>query len=267
MPGLTGIGLLMLLTWPLVLFVLRDRPSDCDQYPDGEPGPATGAPQKPQPETFRYLLRQPAFWLITVGSFCSIGAIGVINQHMKLIFLDQFHKAHLTGPDAQRLLNEMFATALFCIMITSNLGRLVIGYVADRFSKKFVMVATYFLLAFSVPLALRVHPPDTPYLFVFLFGLAMGADYMMIPLVTAEQFGLPTLARAMSIILPVDTMAQACVPYLAARLREAFGDYDHALWPSFVLAIAGAVSISLLPKARPRESSPMALHQEIAGSR
>ena len=127
-----------------------------------------------------------------------------------------------------------------------------------------VMVATYFLLAFSVPLALHVQPPQTPYLFVFLFGLAMGADYMMIPLVTAEQFGLPTLARAMSIILPVDTLAQACVPYLAAQLRESFGDYDHALWPSFVLAILGAVSIALLPKAQYKESSPSKPLTEVA---
>ena len=115
--GLIGIGVLMFLTWPLVLFLLKDRPSDCGQFPDGEPGPAAGARAKRQPESFRYLLHQPAFWLITVGSFCSIGSIGVINQHMKLIFLDQFRKAHLTGPDAQSLLNEMFGTALFCIML------------------------------------------------------------------------------------------------------------------------------------------------------
>jgi hypothetical protein len=138
---------------------------------------------------------------------------------MKLIFLDQFRKAHLTGPDSQSLLNEMFGTALFCIMLTSNLGRLVIGYVADRFSKKLVMVATYFLLAFSVPLALHVQPPHTPYLFVFLFGLAMGADYMMIPLVTAEQFAAHSGARHVH-HSSSRHLGSGLRPYPAAQLRE-----------------------------------------------
>jgi MFS family permease len=247
--GLIGIGVLMFLTWPLALYVLKDRPASLGQYPDGDPAPLQPQGAAQPPATYGYLLRQPAFWLLLVGSFCSIGAIGAVNQHMKLIFLDQFRKAHMAGPETQKLLNEMFSTALLYILLTSNLGRLVFGYFADRFSKKSVMVLTYFLVAASIPLLLRIEPAKTPYLFVFLFGLGMGADYMMVPLAAVEQFGLATLGRVMAILLPADTIGQACVPYLIAELRQYFGDYDRALLPAVGLAFAGAAAIALLPKA------------------
>ena len=41
------------------------------------------------------------------------------------------------------------------------------------------------------------------YLFAIVFGFAMGADYMLIPLMAADLFGLRSLGRAMSAILPV----------------------------------------------------------------
>jgi hypothetical protein len=79
-PTLMMVGLMMLAAWPLALLVLRDKPSDMGQFPDG----AATAPSdnKLAPREFSYLVRQPAFWLLVVGSACSIGSIGSINQHM-----------------------------------------------------------------------------------------------------------------------------------------------------------------------------------------
>src|ERR1035437_3737036 len=212
--GLIGIGALMFLTWPIALFVMKDRPADIGQYPDGKPPEAKTDAEEDTPKSFGYLLRHPAFWLLLVGSFCSIGSIGSINQHMKLIFLDDFKRAGLAGPHGQKLLDDMFSTSLLWIMLVSNAGRLLMGYLADRFSKKLIMVMTYFMVALSVPLLYRLSPPGTPYLFVILFGLGMGADYMLIPLAAAEQFGVASLAATIDIFLPADPMALACIPYL-----------------------------------------------------
>ncbi len=118
------------------------------------------------------------------------------------------------------------------------------------------MVATYLLAAASIPLLFHLTVPATPWLFTIVFGLAMGADYMMIPLAAAEQFGLESLARTMSIILPADTVGQACVPYLVARLRQNSSDYGSALMVVFVLALVGAVAILLLPKAKQESAGP-----------
>jgi MFS family permease len=211
------------------------------QTPDGEPVTASDAPAPSR--TFGELLRSRSFWLLMIGSLCSIGSIGSINQHMKFVFKEQ-------GFADQATLDALFADALFYIMISSTAGRIVMGVLADKFSKKWVMVATYMLVAATIPLLLLATPenPMYVYLFAILFGFGMGADYMLIPLMAAEQFGVNTLARAMAIILPADTIGQTWFPALVSQIRAGDTSYGPALNTVFVLAFIGAVAILLLPK-------------------
>jgi MFS family permease len=234
------IGGIMLMAWPLALIFMRDKPGEMGQFPDG----ASFAPQemKAEPKSFRFLLNQPSFWLLLIGSACSIGSIGSINQHMKFVFKEQ-------GFTDQGVLNATSANATLLILWSSIAGRMVMGYLADRFSKKIVMMATYFLVAGTIPLLLLVTPANESSLYVFsiLFGFGMGADYMLIPLMAAEQFGVNTLARAMAIILPTDTIGQTWFPYGVSWLREHYGNYGVALNVVFVMAAVGAIAVALLP--------------------
>jgi MFS family permease len=118
------------------------------------------------------------------------------------------------------------------------------------------MVFTYLLVSLTIPLLLLVTPEQTYYVYVFavLFGFGLGADYMLIPLMAAEQFGVNSLARAMAIILPTDTIGQTWLPYLVARLRIYFGSYNRALIIVFAVAFVGAAAIALMPKQRPHEA-------------
>jgi MFS family permease len=244
--ALVAIGCMMFIAWPLALFLMKDRPVDIGQNPDGDAVPA--AETKIQPRPFSDLLKSKAFWLLCIGSFCSIGSIGSINQHMKLVFREQ-------GFTDQNLLNEMFANATLCILFSSIGGRLAMGYLADRFSKKAVMTVTYGMVAGTIPLLFLVRPesPEMMYLFAILFGFGMGADYMLIPLMAAEVFGVNTLARAMAIILPTDTIGQTWFPYLVAKLHTQFGSYDTPLQTVFILSFIGALAIALLPRAKKQD--------------
>ena len=86
------------------------------------------------------------------------------------------------------------ADTTFWILITSLAGRVAIGWLADRFSKKLVMVAAYLLLAIPLPLLFVIHRPGVPLLFAFAFGFGLGACYMLIPLMAAQLFGPNSLA-------------------------------------------------------------------------
>jgi MFS family permease len=111
-------------------------------------------------------------------------------------------------------------------------------------------VATYVIVAATIPVLLLVKPSQEYYVYIFsiVFGFGMGADYMLIPLMAAEQFGVNSLARAMAVILPTDTIGQFWFPYAVAHLRESWGDYNHALLVVFALAFIGAIAIALLPR-------------------
>jgi MFS family permease len=238
--ALAGVGLLLLLTWPLAFFFLKDHPAELGQHADGaeKPPEDVHAP----PHTFAGLLRSRPFWLLLIGSVCSIGSIGCINIHMKFVFRD-------AGYTNQRVLNAAWTTASVVILWSSVVGRLGIGYFADVFSKRRVMIATYFLVALTILVLFWVSParPVSLYVFALVFGFSMGADYMLIPLMAAEQFGVNTLARAMAIILPANTIGQTWCPYLVSALREHYGSYLAPLAVVFAIAMLGAIAIALLP--------------------
>lgn len=254
-------GALLVLVWPLAIFVLKDRPSDIGQTPDGLP--ATEASLTAPPQSFGYLLRQPAFWLLAIGSLCSIGSIGSINQHMKFIFKE-------SGFTDQAQLNDVFANANLCILFSSIGGRIVMGWLADQFSKKVVMAVTYLMVALTIPLLLLVNPndPNMVYTFAVLFGFGMGADYMLIPMMAADQFGVNTLARAMAIILPADTIGQTWCPYVVSMLHDHFNGYQSALYAIFGLSFVGAAAILLLPKPQQKhEALPLQEPSRVAARR
>ncbi|MBY0373183.1 MAG: MFS transporter [Bryobacteraceae bacterium] len=241
--ALLVIGCLMFIAWPVTFLFIKNKPSDIGQFPDGADHAAAETRLEPQP--FSAMLSSKAFWLLLIGSTCSIGAIGSINQHMKFVFKEQ-------GFADQSQLNAMFADATLYILFSSIGGRLFMGWLADRYSKKIVMVATYALVAATIPLLLLVRPENETavYLFSILFGFGMGADYMLIPLMAAEQFGVNSLARAMAIILPTDTIGQTWFPFLVAKLHENFGGYGFALNFVFALSAIGALAIMLLPSKK-----------------
>ena len=242
--ALMAVGALMFITWPLAIFLLKDKPAEIGQYPDGSALPP--ADVKLPPQSFGQLLRSGSFWLLLLGSICSIGSIGSINMHMKFVFRD-------AGFSDQKVLNATWATASALILFSSIAGRLSIGYFADVFSKKRVMTATYFIVAATIPLLLAVSPahPYMVYVFALVFGFSMGADYMLIPLMAAEQFGVNTLARAMAVILPINTIGQTWFPYFVSAIREQRQNYIAPMMAVFAIAMVGALAITMMPRHAP----------------
>ena len=196
----------------------------------------------PQSLTFPELTRRSSFWLLLAGSAASIGSIACVNFLMKFVFEEQ-------GFTNQAARDQIWSTASFAALIAAIGGRIVVGWLADRMSRKTVMVATYAQVAIAIPLLFLVTPdrPQYAYLFGVVFGFAMGADYMLIPLMAADVFGLRSLGRAMSAIVPSDTITQYWSPNMIARLRILWGGYGSALWVACGLAAIGAICIALLP--------------------
>ena len=229
-------GCLILLVIPVALWVLRDKPSDMGLDP--EPASAVSREATSASLTFRALLGRGPFWLITIGSFLSIAAIGAVNQHMKLLFLD----AELSA--------ALVADTTFVILASSLVGRVITGWLADRLSKKLVMVSAYLLVSLPVPLLYVIDQPSMTHLFGVAFGFGLGANYMLIPLMAAELFGTGSLARVMGIVWPFGQVGQATLPFFVGGMHDSAGNYDTALIVMFATGMIGAGCIALLPGRR-----------------
>src|SRR5256885_1104534 len=195
------------------------------------PGPASVAP----------VLRAPAFYLLLAGSMCSIAAVGGTNQHLKL-FLSLDHGYSQTGA----------AEIASLVLVSSLAGRLGMGWLADRIPKKYVMLLIYLLVAAAIPLLFLTRLQGAIYLFAVVFGIGLGGEYMVIPLMAAELFGVRVLGRAMGVILTGDGVAEALAPVLVGRMHDVTGSYATGFAAVIGFAIAGAIAIAFLP----RPSSP-----------
>lgn len=229
--ALLGIAALVLLIWPLAVLL-----------PKG-----VAATREPAATQEPLLFRTAAFWALLASSFCSIGAIGSVNQHLKLILAEQGFRSN------QQLLDETYANVLAVILVTSIAGRILFGWLADRYPVKWLLVGVFAGVGASIPLLMLASPDFSPYPFACLFGLAMGADYMLIPLLAASHFGPQAVGVAMSLILPADLIALAWCPYgISLFVQPGSNGYASALQAVLAIALAGAV-VAAAGIPRPRK--------------
>lgn len=217
--------LIVAVAFPMAFFV-DDRPAEAAGSRSPEATPA--AP--------RAILSSPSFYLLAIGSMCSIAAVGGTNQHLKLFLsLDRGY----SQADAAQIIS--------LVLTVSIVGRLFMGWLADRMPVKQVMLLIYALVASSVPLLL-LGGSSALYAFAVVFGLGLGGEYMIIPLMAGRLFGVDVLGRVMGIVLTADGVAEATAPMFVGYLRDQSGSYTSGFSTLVAAAIAGAIAIALLPQ-------------------
>ena len=240
--ALRGLGaLIVVVAWPMAYFA--------KEAPAGTSAAAGQGGMAP----LRAVFRRPAFYLLAVGSMCSIAAVGGANQHLKLFMsLD----AGYSQGDAARIISLVLAFSIA--------GRLLMGWLADRIPKKRVMLLIYLLVAAAVPLLFFASSRGVMGVFAAVFGIGLGGEYLIIPLMAAELFGVAVLGRVMGIIVTADGVAEAVSPMLVGYLRDVTGSYGAGFAGLVAVALVGAAAIAMLPRdpSRPKPRPPF-----LAGSR
>jgi MFS family permease len=237
------LGLIMVVVaLPPALFI-RESPAS----PAPAPAAAAPVPATRQLAAIGPVLRRPAFYLLLVGSMCSIGAVGGTMQNLKLYL----------SLDAGYAQGEIALIASL-VLAGSLIGRITMGVLADRWEKKRVMLLIYAIVALSIPLLFLAGHRPVLYLFALTFGIGLGGDYMIIPLMAAQLFGIQALGRIMGIVLTADGVAEAVTPMAVAALRDAHGTYAPGFLVLIGLAIAGAIAVAYLPDRGSEAPAPAA---------
>jgi MFS family permease len=199
----------------------------------------TKTADRSQPISLKTAFQRPSFYLLTLGSMCSIAAVSGTQQNLKLLLsLDR----HFTQSDAAGILSLVLAFSIA--------GRLLIGWLADRFAKKYVMLLTYLLVAAGIPLLFVGTSRFVLYSSAAIFGIGLGGDYMIIPLMTAEIFGIEILGRLLGVILTAGGIAEAAAPWFTGRLRDATGSYTDSCLVLVGIALLGGLVVLGLPVRR-----------------
>jgi len=234
-----GIMILVVL-FPVALWVTRSKPSELGLLADGASSLAAASAADTPAVDVRGAVRTRNFWLILAGTTLTIGAVGTISQHFILFLKDQ----GFSTPQAARLASVL--------LISSLAGRVIVGHYADRYSKKNIMALFYLLLSLAVPILFFAPHRAALWGFAIAFGFAMGADYMLIPLVTAECFGLAALGKMLSLIIMGYSLGQWFAPWLAGRIFDTYHSYNLA-WA--LITVGGILGAGAIYAIRPGAES------------
>jgi sugar phosphate permease len=184
------------------------------------------------------ILTNKYFYILALGSMCSIGAVGGVGQHLKLYLRD----INYSQGDAANVMSFM--------LLSSLAGRLLMGWLADIFPRKYVMILIYLIVALAIPLLLMPDFPSRVYIFAVIFGIGLGGDYMIIPLMAGDLFGVRALGRTMGIILVADGVAESTFPMLVGALHDSARTYLPGFIVLICVALTGVFIISFLPKLK-----------------
>lgn len=231
--ALTILGILIVvIAFPLAFFI-KDP---------AKVKPLESVKKEPQ-VSMRTIFKNRNFYLLAFGSMCSIGAVGGMMQHLKLYLRDlDFTQAHAAG-------------IMSAVLFSSLAGRVIMGWLADLVNRKYVMILIYCIVALAI--TLLVLPPfeGKIYLFAIVFGIGLGGDYMIIPLMAGDLFGVKALGRTMGIILVADGIAESFFPVLVGHLYdEAAKSYALGFSVLIIVALAGVLLVSFLPKTKDLKS-------------
>jgi MFS family permease len=226
---ITGTVILVVL-FPVGIWVTRSTPSEMGLLPDGakvEPPPISANDSS----GVSAAIRTADFWLILAGATMILSSVNAVIQHFILFLKDQGYSTRTASH---------FLSAL---LVSSLGGRVLVGYIADHFRKKNTMALFYLILGASIPLLYLAHQPIAAFAFAITFGFCMGADYMLIPLVTADRFGLASLGKLLALIIMGYTIGQWIAPWIAGKIFDSYHSYRLA-WAIFTGAgLVGAAAI------------------------
>lgn len=237
--ALRGLGLLIIVVALPAALLTKDEPQQSDSLRPNDFPPGIENHTRARLSDSRGAFLTLPFFLITLSSMLSIAAVSGTQQNLKLFLsLD----LHFTQSQSVRILSLVLAFSIA--------GRLLMGWLADRFSKKYVMLLIYLLVAAAIPLLFAGHSQPVLYAFSAVFGIGLGGDYMIVPLMTAEIFGVKLLGRLLGVILTAGSVAEAVSPWIVGRLRDTTGSYAIGFLALIAMALLGAAAVVALPKGQ-----------------
>jgi MFS family permease len=233
-------------TWILGLplaSVFRSRPEDYGLLPDGKPQENSGSDSPAETKDLdidvRTAMGMRAFWQIGIASAIQVGAVMIVVTHVM---------PYLVSIGIER---RTAGTVAMLTPMVSLVARIPYGFLADAFTKKYVMALSIGLKGVGLFLfwligrgSLWLIP-----LFVILFGLGSGGMTPLRTPIIREYFGIKRFGTILGITSIFTTISMVASPPFGGWVFDRIGNYQ-PVWLAFiVLALAGVILMITTPQA------------------
>ena len=233
-------GLILVISLPLCIWVLRDSPESIGLTADGEPrlpgAPAASVERVSAGEALRTL----AFWQLA-GSFFTCGfSMSLLSAHGIPMLTDHGY-------------TPMVASwALGVLGGSSIVFTIMLGALSDRFGRRPVLAGIYAgRIAIFTGLFLIRDNPTALMLVAVMGGITLAGTGSMTSALTADIYGRFSVSSIFGLIFLVHQTGSALGSWLAGALFETTGGYGAAfVMACGLLAVAAVVALNIDKDAR-----------------
>ena len=200
--------------------IIRNKPEDVGDYPDGEPPvPVTATQGEPEEElelTIGQALRTQAFWAISFGHGFGSMVVLATMSHLGLLMQDVGYGLQIAG----WIITIQTAVAI----VFQFFG----GWIGDRIPKNIALFM--FTTIQGIGVVFLTLGPDIMnfYIFAVLFGIGFGGRTPLTTAIRGDYFGRASFGKILGIsTVPMNFLLLIAAP-LAGFMRDELGDYDMA---------------------------------------
>ena len=197
-----------------------------------------------------------AFWFMGIAMFLAVTAMNGTIAHVVPLLTDR------------GISPTVAASMLAAVGMSTLVGRLLSGYLLDRFFAPYVAAGFFFLPCIGIILLSVNATAPIAVLGVVCLGLSLGAEVDLIGFLVTRYFGLHRFGEIYGYLFAVFTIGSGVGPYLMGWCFDATHSYNLALTGFGIALVVGSLIISRLgPYVYPvaRRSAPTEL-ESVAGS-
>lgn len=240
--GYFGLGAIMIgVTLPLVAIFLREAPAEVKEDLIESPASARGL-------SLREAMGARDFWFLgAIFVSASMALYGLIPHLVPLLTDRGF------SPGVAAQVASAFGFATFA-------GRVLIGYLVDKFDARRIALIFLALSALSLPLLAFELPIWAVLLAGILLGGSLGAEVDMLAYLTSRYFGLRCFAQIYGLLMGAVMLAMATGPVLFGAVFDYTGSYAPLLMLGVpICGIAAALTLALRPYAERKRGGPVSV--------
>jgi len=227
-----------------LIFLIRSRPEDIGlQQAEADPPATDTLTSAPQSDglTLKEALRQPEFYLIAFATgglwFCLNGLV----MHQTIFIGTELG----IGIETLTLITSVFFS---CAIV----GKLALGWLADRFNKILIMFGSVLNLIIGLFILRQAGDGSTAVLYTFavIYGVGYGGMFTMMQLVIAEFYAGKSYGRILGMLTMVDIGIGGLGIPAFGLMQGAFGSYMPVLEIMMGLNVVIAVTVLVLYRMR-----------------
>ena len=221
----------------IVLAFMRHKPEQYGEYPDGISPETTNSGLQRQNTTeeislsTKEILKQKSFWLINL----SFGITGIALSTVMV-----FAIPNLSSIGFDPIIGAYVLTATSVLLF---IGRLIIGFLADTFNKRYLLCLTFALIGFGTLLFGLITEPWHIIIFVILYGVGHGGTVPVRFAYLADMYGRKSYGTVIGITTTTGAIFGIIGPIYAGYIYDQYMDYRIAFT---LIGILTFISIPLI---------------------